>query len=77
MADHPDPRELMWFAGEPAPEFVGMTTEDAVAKCQARGLVGPRVAENGLHRVVWTADRRPNRLNLWVEDGLVLRAAFF
>jgi hypothetical protein len=67
----------MWFAGDPAPEFVGMSTVDAVAKCEARGLDGPRVAEHGINSVPRTADRRPNRLNLWVEDGWVVRAAFF
>lgn len=58
-----------------APEFVSLSLEDALALSAERGLT-PRVRADGAHGP-WTADNRPNRLNLDVVHGVVVQACWF
>jgi hypothetical protein len=68
----------IWDINPSAPEFIGLSVEAATALCRERGFEGPRVADlSGDGRVAFKSNLRPNRLNLWVVDGRVDRAAFF
>lgn len=67
-----------WFdLGDERPRFVGLRRDEAESQARDEGLA-TRVLDISVKRQVgWQADRRPNRLNLVVEDGRVIRAAVF
>jgi hypothetical protein len=61
-----------------AEQYVGMTPEDAVAAASKDGIRDIRVLES-VDAVIVTKhhlDRRLDRLNLIVENGLVVQAPF-
>jgi hypothetical protein len=61
-----------------AAHYVGMALEDAVAAARRDGITDVRVleSENGMIITRHHMDRRLDRLNLIVENGLVVRAPF-
>lgn len=68
-----------WFDREPTLEsFVGLTVAEAEARCAERGFDGPRLfPEPPEPGDAYELDRRSNRLNLLVRDGVVVDAALF
>jgi hypothetical protein len=61
-----------------AVQYVGMAPEDAVAAARRDGITDIRVLEsvNGMIVTRHHMDRRLDRLNLIVENGLVIQAPF-
>jgi hypothetical protein len=69
----------LFFGDKPDLErFVGLTLADATVLNATEGR-DLRVLElpPSTDRVLWTADRRTDRLNLLVSEGVVVRAAIF
>jgi hypothetical protein len=70
-----------WFdRHEPEVElaYVGMARDEARAAAISNGITQVRVLEVPTPPgTEWTADLRPNRLNLMIVEGRVVRAAFF
>ena len=62
-----------------AVQYVGMAPEDAVAAARRDGITDIRVLESVDRMIVTRHDlyRRPARLNLIVENGVVIKAPFF
>jgi hypothetical protein len=60
----------------PAPEYVGLTLEEARSRAAAGGAVNVREVVLG-RNLAMRLDLRPSRLNLLVRDGLVIEASFF
>jgi hypothetical protein len=74
VSDSPRPIPSMGATGEPRPEFIGLRRDEAEDRARAEGLT-TRVLELPLTGpAAWHADGRPDRLNLIVEDGRVIRA---
>lgn len=68
----------LWDFEPPVTEFIGLTIQQALAVCAGKGIDVPRLVIDGsMGGVVWTADRRPDRLNLDVVAGRVVHAAYF
>jgi len=61
-----------------AVQYVGMAPEDAVAAARRDGITDIRLLElvDGMIVTRHHMDRRLNRLNLIVENGLVVKAPF-
>jgi hypothetical protein len=61
-----------------AEQYVGMAPQDAVAAARRDGITDIRVLEsvNGMIVTRHHLDRRLDRLNLIVENGLVVQAPF-
>jgi hypothetical protein len=60
----------------PAPEYVGLTLEDAEALAEENGLTLRVVGEDGECFAI-TMDLRDDRVNVELADGVVIAAAFF
>jgi hypothetical protein len=77
VSPHPHP----WFdRHEPAVElpYVGMTRQEAESAASANGVIQLRIMDiPSPPNLAVTADIRPQRLNLLVVEGRVVRAAFF
>jgi len=75
------PFPLSWFdRHEPAVELahVGMSRRDAESAAEVDGVAQVRILEVPARPdAALTADLRPGRLNLLIDDGRVVRAAFF
>jgi hypothetical protein len=63
--------------GDESPRFVGLGREEAEELARAEGLATRMLELPVAGSVAWRADRRPDRLNLVVRDGCVIRAAVF
>lgn len=77
MADDYGAWDRFFPADRRAREYEGLTRQEAERLAQANSLAGIRVAdwdEPGM--TAFTADYRPQRLNLLVHHGRVARAAF-
>ena len=68
-----------WFEREPTlHSFVGLTVEQAGERCAEQGFDGPRLFPDPPEPGdTYQLDRRSNRLNLLVRDGVVVDAALF
>lgn len=71
----PDRDSLGGLGGE-VPQALGLTTEAAIETARAQGIENIRVVEaiDGRTIAPMTMDRRPKRLNLIVEAGIVISA---
>ncbi len=77
----PTPFPHPWFdRAEPTVKlpYVGMSRQEALSAADANGVAQVRVMEVPIPPyTAFMADLRPNRLNLMIVEGQVVRAAFF
>jgi hypothetical protein len=60
----------------PAPEYIGLTEEEAVELAEEQGLTVREVGRDGECHII-TMDLRDDRINLEYVDGIVVGAAIF